>query len=32
MVAVDDVVVPVALARLKRGALKSKGTFPSTGL
>lgn len=32
MVAVDDIVVPVSLARDERGALELKGAFPAARL
>jgi hypothetical protein len=32
MVAIDDVVVPVSLARLEGRILEAKGTLPGTGL
>lgn len=32
MVAIDDIVVPVSLALLQHGTLKSEGTLPCTGL
>jgi len=32
MVAIDDIVVPVSLTRLKQALLEFKGTFPSARL
>ena len=32
MVSIDDVVIPVSLARLEGRRLESEGSFPTTGL